>query len=341
MNIEEIKLRRLANQHLLTPAPYLTVACDLCGVQAQFLANAFHALTIRSSDFSVDNPDGLMKSWTLRGTMHLFSEQDLPLMLHRERTHFLRPCDTFSGDEYATAERKKRFADVIMRSVSEGVGEREALKQICFDAGMTETEAQSVFNPWGGLIRALCESGTISHAVSEKKAFVPCLPFEPMDKDTAQLELARRYFTHYGPATVRDAAYFFACTQAEVKHWLNRLPVKAAAFEGKTYYYIEENAPLDGQIPACIFLAGFDPLMLGYEKTENPFLPKEHLRGIFSLAGIVSPALLVHGRVAGKWKRTGKKLSITLFEPVAAQDITQIRDAAYRLWPMLSKIEGI
>ena len=338
---EEIKLRRLTNQHLLAQVTHLTVSRDLCGIQAQFLSNAFHALTIRSNDFSADQPTGLVKSWTLRGTMHLFDETDLPLMLHRGRTHFLRPCDTLAADEHISEERKSFFANMIVRSVREGVGERETLKQVCFEAGMTETEAQSVFNPWGGLIRALCESGAIAHAVREKKAFVPCPPFEPMEREAAQLELARRYFTHYGPATVRDAAYFFACTQAEVKNWLKWLPVKAAECEGKNYYYIEESVPETAEIPACVFLAGFDPLMMGYEKTENPFLPKEHLREIFSLAGIVSPALLVHGNVAGRWKRTGKKLTITLFEPVAAQDITQIRDTAYRIWPMLSKIEGI
>lgn len=341
MTIDEIMLRRLANQHLLRPAAYREVASDLCGVQAQFLSNAFHALTIRSDDFSVDRPDGLLKSWTLRGTMHLFDERDLPLMLYRDRTHFLRPCDMLAADEYITAERKRFFADLIEKSVGEGISEREALKQHCFDAGMTETEAQSVFNPWGGTIRALCESGRITHVVSEKKAFVPCPPFEPMEKDDARLELARRYFTHYGPATVRDAAYFFACTQAEVKNWINRLQVQTAECGDRTYYYIEESAPVDAAIPPCIFLAGFDPLMLGYEKTDNPFLPTEYLRGIFSMAGIVMPAVLVHGRVVGKWKRTGKKLTVTLFESIDARDGGCISAEAKRLFYDLRQIEGL
>lgn len=341
MTIDELMLRRLANQHLIDPAAYRTVVCDLCGVQAQFLSNAFHALRIRSTDFDEANPSGLMKSWTLRGTMHLFDEHDLPLMLHRDRTHFLRPCDTLAGDECISEERKRFFADLIVASVSEGIGGREELKQRCFDAGMTETEAQSVFNPWGGTIRALCESGKISHAVSERKAFVSCPPFEPMDRDAARLELARRYFVHYGPATVRDAAYFFSCTQAEVKRWLDRLPVQTAVCAGRTHYYIEESAPMSAEIPPCVFLAGFDPLMLGYEKTENPFLPGESLRGIFSLAGIVMPALLVRGRVVGRWKRTGKKLTITLFEPIDTTDSELIRGEAQRLWPALSRIEGL
>lgn len=341
MIIDELKLLRLSGQHLLSPAPYRTVIRNLCCVQAQFLSNAFHALTIRSNDFSAEQPGNLIKSWTLRGAMHLFDQSDLPVMLHRGRTHFLRPCDTLSGDEYISESRKRMFADLIVESIRRGVGEREALKLICFDAGMTETEAQSVFNPWGGTLRALCEEGNLTHEVSGRKAFLSCPPFIPMEREAARLELARRYFTHYGPASVRDAAVFFSCTQAEVKGWLNRLPVVAVLCEGATYYYIEESIPKTAEIPECIFLAGFDPLMLGYEKRENPFLPQEHLRGVFSLAGIVSPTLFVHGRVVGKWKKAGKKLTITLFEPVGTEDRAALRGEAERVFGDLKRIEGI
>ena len=44
MTLEEIKLRRLAGQHLLAPADTQTVVKDLCGVQAQFLSHAIHFL---------------------------------------------------------------------------------------------------------------------------------------------------------------------------------------------------------------------------------------------------------------------------------------------------------
>jgi len=341
VRIDEVKFLRLANQQLLASSSYRTVVRNLCGVQAQFLSNAFHALIIRSKDFTADKTDGLMKSWTLRGTMHLFDERDLPLMLYRDRTYFLRPCDMLAADEYITAERKRFFADLIEKSVAEGISEREALKQHCFGAGMTEAEAQSVFNPWGGTIRALCESGRITHAVSEKKAFISCPSFEPMEKETAELELARRYFTHYGPATIRDAAYFFGCRQADVRRWLMQLPAKETHCEGKSYYYIENRLPASDPIPSCIFLAGFDPLMLGYEKTENLFLPSEHLRGIFNLAGIVMPAILLHGRVVGKWKRAGRKLTITLFEALDPREKLMVREEAERLWQDVRRIDGL
>ena len=87
-------------------------------------------------------------------------------------------------------------------------------------------------------------------------------------------------------------------------------------------------------MPRCLFLAGFDQLMLGYRKEDNPFLPPEHLRGIFSLAGMVSPAILLEGRVVGKWKQSGGRLSRTLFEPVDEAGRKYILSAAEALWPL-------
>ena len=252
-------------------------------------------------------------------------------MLHKGRTHKLRPCDTLDTDEWISAERKRYFADLILSAVSEGNNEREGLKQICAKAGMTANEEKSIFNPWGGLIRALCESGRLSHAVSERKALVPCPAFTPMEKDEAECELVRRYFTHYGPAMIRDAVYFFGCKQSDVKRWLDKLPVKAVTCGERTYYYIEET-PENREIPACIFLAGFDPLMMGYEKTENPFLPQEYLRAVFSLSGIVMPTLLIDGSVGGKWKRTGKRIDVTLFDQASRKTKAMIEDAAGQIW---------
>lgn len=332
MTLEEIKLRRLAGQHLLLPTDTQTAVKDLCGVQSQFLSHALHSLSIRCTSV---NTGGLVKSWTNRGTMHLFSVDDLPVFLHEGRTHFLRPVDTLESDAYISSHRKAYFADLILEAVAQGIDERESLKAICAKAGMTEKECQSLFDPWGGIIRALCESGKICHKVQEKKAYQLCPAFEPMAEEPACLELAKRYFTCFGPATVKDAAYFFGVTQAKVKSWLKRLPMREFTLNGTTFFYMDGTTP-SGELPDCLFLAGFDQLMLGYEKSESLFLPGEHLRDIFCLAGIVRPAILVHGTVAGWWNLKNRKLKITLFSHA---DKSQITDSADRLWNDIKQIE--
>ena len=332
MTPEEIKLRRLAGQHLLAAGDTQIVVKDLCGVQAQFLSHSLHSLSIRCNEVSID---GLIKSWTTRGTMHLFSVDDLPLFLHEGRTHFLRPVDTLESDAYISADRKAYFADLIVDTVSQGIEEREALKAVCEKAGMTDSESQSLFDPWGGTIRALCEAGRICHKVQEKKAYQLCPAFEPMAEEPARIELARRYFTHFGPATVKDVAYFFGTTQTKVKSWLKQLPVRETTVDCTSYYYIDHGLPA-GDLPTCLFLAGFDQLMLGYEKTESLFLPREHMRDIFNLAGIVRPAILVNGVVVGWWNLKNRKLKVTLFSPA---DQKLISDAAAAMWSDLKEIE--
>ena len=332
MTPEEIKLRRLAGQHLLAAGDTQIVVKDLCGVQAQFLSHSLHSLSIRCNEVSTE---GLVKNWTNRGTMHLFSADDLPLFLHEGRAHFLRPVDTMESDAYISADRKAYFADLIVDALSQGIDEREDLKAVCEKAGMTYSESQSLFDPWGGTIRALCEAGRICHKVQEKKAYQLCPAFEPMAEEPARIELARRYFTHFGPATIKDAAYFFGTTQTKVKSWLKQLPVTETTLDGKSYFYIDNGLPA-GNLPNCLFLAGFDQLMLGYEKTESLFLPKEHMREIFNLAGIVRPAIFVNGTVVGWWNLKNRRLKITLFSPA---DQTLISDTATQLWSDLKQIE--
>jgi len=332
MTLEEIKLRRLAGQHLLDPADTQTVVKDLCGVQAQFLSHALHGLSIRCDKI---NTEGLVKSWSNRGTMHLFSVDDLPLFLHAGRAHFLRPVDTLESDAYISSDRKAYFASLIVDAVSQGIDERESLKAVCEKAGMTQSESKSLFDPWGGIIRALCEAGRLCHKVQEKKAYQLCPAFEPMAEEPARLELAKRYFTHFGPATIKDAAYFFGATQTQVKSWLKQLPVTETSLDGQSNFYIENGLPA-GNLPGCLFLAGFDQLMLGYEKTESLFLSKEHMREIFNLAGIVRPAILINGTVVGRWNLKNRILKITLFSPADQQLIERTATA---LWNDLKRIE--
>lgn len=342
MTIEEVKLLRLQRQYLLSPADSLTVTRDLCGIQAQFLSGALHALRIRTGGQDVE---GLVKSWTLRGTVHLFPESDLPLY----RRHCGTAADVsqsswfrwrFAGENPdITKERDLFFAQAIVEGIREGCDTREGLRQRCRALGMTDSEERHVFNGWGGTFAELAEMGVLCYQVREEKAYSLCAPFAPMDEHAAQIEMARRYFTHYGPATLRDAAYFFRASQAQVKSWLRELPVEAFALEGRDYFHIPGEgmaAPL--ALPECLLLASFDQLMLGYRKEDNPFLPPEHLRGIFNLTGIVMPGVLLRGRIVGRWKQKDGKAMFTLFEKVGAKDKKLILRTAEKLWT-LKKVE--
>lgn len=340
MTLEELKIRQMTNQHLLEKTEKLTAVRKLCGVQAQFLSNAVHSLKIRCCDFKEDAVgERLVKNWTIRGTVHVFAEEDLPLFLHFSSADRYRSNDwtipTFwnQREDWAlTPARQAELSEMILAALRERMQTREELKAICRGNGMTQSEEESMFHPWGGGIRELCERGFMHGVVSEEKAYCLSEVFEPMEEDAAELELARRYFTYMGPATIHDAMYFFRVTTGKVKQWLSMLPVISAECKGKTYFYIDDHACYDREIPRCLFLAGFDQLMLAYEKKECIYLPEEHLRKIFNLAGIVMPAVLLDGQVVGKWKKKNRKLMVELFFAVDKSGESAIRSAADELW---------
>lgn len=339
----------MTNQYLIKPADKLTVVRDLCGVQAQFMVNAMHSLKIRCSDYNEETiKDGLVKNWTVRGTVHVFAEADLPLFIrcndgiNYRRNEWRGYTFWNQRDKWAlTPERQKFLADVILAALKDHSCTREELKEICRENGMAEAEESSMFDQWGGGVRELCERGFMNYIVAEKKAFCLSPDFLPMSEKEGWLEIARRYFTNIAPATIHDAMYYFHASAAQVKAWLSELPVTSCECNGKTYYYIENGKSYDHSIPECVFLAGFDQLMLGYEKKESLYLNPQDMRGIFNLAGIVMPSLLLNGEVVGKWKKKNKKLSIELFTNISSKEKKIIKEKAEALWCDIDKFDFI
>jgi len=337
---EEIKIRQTANQHLIRPTDKITVLHDLCGVQAQFMSNALHSLKIRCIDRDENTPEkGLVKNWTVRGTIHVFAEDDLPLFIHcnNGRDYLNNDWHGYSfwnqRDRWALMpERQAYFVNVILEALKTAELTREELKDVCRKNGMTETEENSMFDQWGGGIREMCERGFINYAAKEKKVFCLAPAFTPIPEKEAKLEIARRYFTHMGPSTIHDAMYYFHTTAAQVKDWLSELPVSATECGNKTYYYIESGIAYDKDIPNCLFLAGFDQLLLAHEKKESLFLSEDNLRNIFNLAGIVMPALMINGKIEGKWKKQNSRLTVTPLRTISNKEKNSIADSAYSLW---------
>ncbi len=358
---------RLARQHLTVKAERRTAVRDLLGLQAQFMVNAMHALRIRCREMfsEAEAGEGLVKNWTVRGTVHVFDETDLGLFRHDPalyRSMNFRGYGYFDekrlywglqkpyGDEIRrawekdgcvwtlTPERQRHWSEFILRRVAEGTEEREALKEACRNAEMTAAEADAMFDPWGGGMRDLCERGFLHYRVQEKKAFVLTPPFIPMGTERAEREMLDRYLRCYAPATVRDMAYYFGWPQTKVKRILSDLPTERTEIGENVYFWLGElsDAP---KIPSCILLAGFDPLMLGYKKEESLFLMPEYLRGIFNRAGIVMPAILLNGQVAGCWKRKNGVFTAELFASLTAKEKQHIAEAAESCFTTLSKIE--
>ena len=101
MDRTELALARLSNQYLLRTGKRMEVLRAMNGFQAQFLSNALHAMRLRSTAYDAAYAaDDIVKGWTLRGTMHIFAEADLPLFL--PKLTFLCFCTAAAAIEAGT-----------------------------------------------------------------------------------------------------------------------------------------------------------------------------------------------------------------------------------------------
>lgn len=329
MNEREMVLyQSLQGLHLLQKASRHTVLTDLIGLQAQFSRNPQISLRLRASDYTDPGwDDGLVKIWTHRGTIHVLPESDLGLQL--SACGNIGPfCDNFWGIPILEQER---WAPFLQEQVLSGNDTRDGLEQACRNAGMEDALLEKVFYGWGGLIKEMAWRGMLVCSTGTDKRY--CVPTAPvlMDRDEARTELIRRYFRSFGPATLQDCAAFFgwnATPMAEIRRLCE--PVLPTLFrttmDGHTYYHarpLQEQA----QMPPCVFVPGFDQLVMGY-RDRSRFLDPQHAKKLTNQAGIVFPCLILRGRVRAKWKLEQRGICITPFERLLKKDEAAIRSEA-------------
>jgi len=142
----------------------------------------------------------------------------------------------------------------------------------------------------------------------------------------------RRYFTNYGPATLQDFRCFCGYRMREVNELVRAHggALKSATCGGTEYYYLGR-LDLSGDIPQCLFLAGFDPMLSGYADRGRICDPK-HRKDVLTNTGILFPSVAIDGKIVAKWKKDGKGILVTPFERVTKANRKRIADRAAELF---------
>lgn len=313
----------LKGLHLLDKADAHRVVSDLMGLQAQFANYPKVSLLIRAADYRPEDPfRGLVKIWSHRGTMHIVNEDELGLHLsaYDNGGPFV---EGYWGISRSDAER---WAPFIEDEVRRGNNTRDGLKSACAAAGMGETLLHQVFYGWGGLIREMVTRGQIVCGTGTQKEYHIPKASVWMDRDDARRIFLRRYFEHYGPATVSDCRYFFGnWKKADMDPLLSELlpDLCCTVIGGKKYYSFHE-PETDAVLPECVLIPGFDQLVLGY-KDRDRMIDRRFLKALTNQAGIVSPSVLVRGRIRARWKQVGRDIVVTSFDRRLKKDEAAIR----------------
>jgi hypothetical protein len=124
--------------------------------------------------------------------------------------------------------------------------------------------------------------------------------------------LAKKYFTSHGPATIQDFSWWSGLTVSDSKRALEIIMPDfiSITIENQTFWFspITTNAYRKNLV---FLLPAFDEFVISY-KNRTPSISIEHQSVAFSSNGIFRPIIVINGQVVGLWKKTIKKDKLLL-----------------------------
>jgi hypothetical protein len=156
-------------------------------------------------------------------------------------------------------------------------------------------------------------------------------------EEDAKRALLRKYLGGYGPATVKDFAYWAGMLMKEASEIWNSLKdeIREIKVEDSNKYILSKdfsdlrNSHFEKNI--INLLPNFDVYLLAHPD-KNHFIKKEHYKKVFRNAGWISSVILLNGMIIGTWSvkknSKGSTLSLDIFEKISAKTKKQIEEKA-------------
>lgn len=318
------------------PTP-VEVARRLVGVQAQVTSSAALAIALRSTASPATRvatdetaialrERRLVRSWAMRGTLHLFAAEDVPTVAAAlgKKENWRRPAwlRWFGVDEPAM----EALIDTVGEILDDGRPRTRAELADEIGARLGPKAAKLMLGSWGSALKVasdrhyLVQSAEDEAGVRFVRASRWVEAWREEDEDTALATLIERYLAAYGPATVHEVRRWWGVsTLAEIRPAMARLAdrLREIDVDGTRAFVRAADVDAIAATPATdgkvVLVGGFDPFIVGAGLRDR-LIPAAHLKRVSRTAGWISPVVLVDGRAAGVWdsKRTGDRLTITV-----------------------------
>ncbi len=215
---------RLTRHFLATPTDegLVAVARRLCGVHAQVLSCAETAVSIRGSGIvpehvrrALEPERALVKTWAMRGTLHLLPAADVPLYCAAHSTRTIRFTEAWVRYHGITAEDMQIALATIPAALAGRCLTREELaREVGRISGRPGLE-KALTGSWGSALKPAAYRGLLCFGPNAGRNVTFVSPrdwigaWEEIDPETALAEIVRRYLDAYGPATHNDFALWF------------------------------------------------------------------------------------------------------------------------------------
>lgn len=156
------------------------------------------------------------------------------------------------------------------------------------------------------------------------------------DKDQALADLALRYFTSRGPATLQDFTWWSGLSSADAQAGLDTVKTKlvSANLGGQSFWMSTATQIPPSGCEGAYLLPGFDEFLVGYQNRTAVLDPKHASLISPGADGTFLPAVVLNGCVVGLWNRTIRNgamdVRATPFSSFSQKDRGLIQEAVDR-----------
>jgi winged helix DNA-binding protein len=290
-------------------------------VQAQDYLGSLWAVGLRTraaTEASVERAiaeRSIVRTWPLRGTLHFVAAEDARWMLNlcapRTLARSARRLEQEYGiDGRLIARSAKVVGDAL--SGSKGLSRPDVYRRL-ESAGISTGGSRGLHLLWWHAHEGLICLGP---RADKQQTFVLLEewlpPSPPRSREDSLAELARRYFTSHGPATVRDFAWWsgLAAADAEIARESVADELDAITLDKQTYWQVAGTSAARTK-PGCHLLPAYDEYTVAYQD-RSAVLSSEVAARADSGHGIFHPALVIDGQVAGTWSRELQQESVAI-----------------------------
>jgi hypothetical protein len=366
LSSRQLRLLRLRAQRLeprprLSDLPPQGVVGQVVAVQAQDSAAGVLSVWSRSANLTaadvgaarvgaVREPPLLVRTWLLRGTLHMLASEDLGWMLPLLGPIFsagnARRRSQLGLDEATCA----RGLD-LLRQVLSGQPPltRDRIVLLLAERGLAFS-GQAVPH----LLGLAASAGVICLGPDQKNKptyvlldeWLPPTPVLP--RPEALSRLARRYLEAYAPATPADLAYWSGLRMPDVRAAWNSIAgeLVEVSCEGKSLWLPRSRQAWLDELPSdepnVRLVPAFDTYLLGYYSRDLA-IPSLFERRLNAGGGILHPVALVDGLAVASWRlnRRGQRrleLVVEPFEPLGPAVLPGLEAEADDLGRFLNKV---
>jgi hypothetical protein len=322
---------RIGRHHLDQRAPagsMLAVASRLCGLHAQVMSSAelalwarVEALDRRAVQRALWEDRMLVKTWAMRGTLHLLPAGELPLWHAALSTsrRYMKPAlwQKYFG---ITLEELDRLTEAVGAALDGRVMAREELaKEVVRLTGSAAFGAKVAQGSWGTILKPaaftghLCFGPSLGQRVrfTNPHTWLAASPAADvkMGPQAAVAVVTRRYLAAYGPATYHDLARWWSGGGVSTaRQWIASLgeEVCVVDLDGAQAWMLAADVPAAaGELPptrSVRLLPAFDQYVVGASWHAEHLLPGDLRSRVYRPQGWISPVLLVNGRMEGIWR---------------------------------------